>query len=263
MQDEQDKWKNGGEQAFLRSRLRCVTAESYEAVRRVREELITVHETVKKQMYARYSPLVSTVKSERDELQRQLAAARAELAAERERANTAEASVIHLRARLELEKAAYVSKAGEAKDAKQERLSVVKQAKLTEKELKNERETKANMEAEFLKRSEDAAAQARAAAFAEASELAESRFSQQVRGLKHDLTSAKEAADEASKALRKATQKGPKVYTDDEIDELTNNAQRQVRFKERKFFRWLVEGRKWRMANIVGTMKDLSIEQLA
>ena len=200
---------------------------------------------------------MSTVKSERDELQRQLAAARAELAAERERANTAEASVIHLRARLELEKAAYVSKADEAKYAKQERLSVVKQAKLTEKELKNERETKANMEAEFLKRSEDAAAQARAAAFAEASELAESRFSQQVRGLKHDLTSAKEAADEASKALRKATQKGPKVYTDDEIDELTNNAQRQVRFKERKFFRWLVEGRKWRMANIVGTMKDL------
>ena len=51
LQDEQDKWKNGGEQAFLRSRLRCVTAESYEAVRRVREELITVHETVKKQMH--------------------------------------------------------------------------------------------------------------------------------------------------------------------------------------------------------------------
>ena len=181
----------------------------------------------------------------------------AQLAETTHRAETAEARVEELEIESESERQAYVKKAAELAKVRSER----KEARAGLKVMTNVKELaeeQARRAAELRDKAECAAKRAAAAARAESEARAE-----EMQAVEEELAGARAATATALQSLRDASKAPPKEYSPEGFDGLSDVAQRQARFKERNFFKWLISGRQWRVSNIVGVMGELGwIEEL-
>lgn len=230
---EKERWENGGQERFLRSHLRSITAQCMEEIYKAQQKLEVLASTCRHAAWCRYEDRLWRVTEERDELRVQVSDLKARLGDAETRANTAESRELQ-------EQSAYIEKAKEVAKVKKQKLDVRAQLRRVVDELKTSRAE-------------------RDAAVSEAGNAVESEraLSEALQRRDEELEAAKESTDRALSALREATRVGPKEYSNEEYEGLNSNALRQARFKERQFFRWLVAGRNWRVQNIVQVMKEL------
>lgn len=84
--------------------------------------------------------------------------------------------------------------------------------------------------------------------------------------LEKEIKSTRTQMDGAIEAMRESSKlppKGPKVYSDGEYENLSYDAEKQARYRERKFLRWLLSGRVWRLENVATVLKEMGwLEEL-
>jgi len=238
---------------LLRAELRRVNGQCVQNLLKVEAQLECVKSECNKRAWHRHAP----TRAERDELRAQVMVLTAQLAETTHRAETAEARVEELEIESESERQAYIKKAAELAKVRGER----KEARAGLKVMTNVKELaeeQARRAAELRDKAECAAKRAAAAARAESEARAE-----EMQAVEEELAGARAATATALQSLRDASKAPPKEYSPEEFDGLSDVAQRQARFKERNFFKWLISGRQWRVSNIVGVMGELGwIEEL-
>ena len=246
-----EKFEASGRQQLLRGALRRVSAECSEALRKVEEELLLVREVARKQAHSRYRPLVAVAEEKCKKMAQVLALEKKARVAAEQRATAADELASKLAYQLGVEQLAYQEKAKDVVDAKKQK----RQRSVEARTLMQERDDAA---AAQLEQEQLAATATATAAFAEAlveverarADAADAKKAAEIARLTEEMTGKLDEARAQTKAAREAVEavvrKGPKAYTDEQLDTLSYDAEKQARYRERKFFRWLLGGRNWR-----------------
>ena len=237
--------------------MRSTVADANETVRRMQEVVASTQKDMWVKARHIFDPKLQEVERKAAALRSQLAAEKLVRAGYEVRALKAEEDCRELQDKLELEADAYRTSANEARDGKkQKREWIAEWRKAT-----GEHEAKLAAAASEWKvavaaarREGFEAAQQQAADAAAAADVLQQKLRAQ---LEAQLADAQSAADNAVEVMETKLRKGPRYYSEEALDELSTVAERQQRCRERKFFKWLVSGRSWRMENVVGVMKDM------
>ena len=263
-----EKFEASGRQQLLRGALRSITAECSEALRKVEDKLLSVREEARKQAHSRFRPLVVAAEEKCKKMAQELALEKKARVAAEQRATAAEELASKLADQLDLEQDAYKTKANDASMAKKQK----RERSVQVRTLTQERDdlTAALLEQERLA-AVAAAATAAAVTVAEVergrADAADDKTATAIDKLSKEMTGKIEEARCQTIAARESVEavvrKGPKSYSEEELNTLSFAAEKQARYRERKFFRWLLGGRQWRVTNIAAVMKEMNwIEEL-
>ena len=271
LKTELDKWeqweKRGGKEAFLRRETRRLHGDCAEAMRRASDGLERVKVEARASSNHRARARVHAVTSELETVKKLLIEEQDARQAAEKYNEELEARVAKLEQMNDLEIEGYRARAREAADAK-------RQKREREAELRDVEARAAEAAAQLAQEQAAAAARleaAEAAARREALEQARLEAAEEAARAEQEHAAATEEMEAGIKAVRKEMAdaisalaeaskqppKGPKVYTDEEYDQLSYDAVKQARYRERKFFRWLISGREWRVENITGVLKEM------